>query len=609
MVLPPTPCGPPSPPAPWGGRWRHTQKVIFITATSSSLDLARAWHRAGYSVLPVIDGEPAIGSDWRREAITANEKQLITWWAKMPSASVGVVTGNWVQLTVSITKATTRWDKEKEQEVAVPATHDYSLHDLYATAGPDGVVTLCDGPGPDEDTGCLAVVPARIDKHQALYGDGAWVIVESEPPARSELPDMATSLVAWACNGEPPAIPDAWDRPLELWEPWLAEKVSQAKAHGIYGNNLDSFITNMLSDYACIFADLIEQAGEVEAVKQRALNPVVVPDVFSDLSDINDLPPLYFLIEGVWPAGSYGVIGGSEKSFKSFFASYVALCVASGKALFGEYPIGRTGPVVIFTGETDVNFAKRRLLRLAKGMGITAQELEKLPIRITGEQAKVGSAEFTQLLYRELSRKPAPVLVIIDPWYVYHQPGSEGQSIYVEGPMLQSVSSVVSAAGSALMIVHHFTKQASGLDLANLTQAGFREWADSWLLMEAKPNFEAGLVKVKMRSGTRQADIEHNWSVELHLDKQVGPVEYVGELTWRLADGAEDVAREAILNIIRDHPREMTKTEILAGVPGRKTNSEQAWAQLSDDGIIRSVPVERSNARGQSRKADVWELV
>ena len=62
-------------------------------------------------------------------------------------------------------------------------------------------------------------------------------------------------------------------------------------------------------------------------------------------------PQTQRLIEGLWSDQAVGILGGEPKCCKSFLALDIAVSVASGTACLRQFPVRRTGPVLLFPAE------------------------------------------------------------------------------------------------------------------------------------------------------------------------------------------------------------------------------------------------------------------
>src|SRR5258708_9675741 len=76
-------------------------------------------------------------------------------------------------------------------------------------------------------------------------------------------------------------------------------------------------------------------------------------------------PQTQWLIEGLWSEQAVGILGGEPKCCKSFLALDVALSVASGAACLRQFPVRRSGPVLLFPAEDSLAVVRQRLEGIA----------------------------------------------------------------------------------------------------------------------------------------------------------------------------------------------------------------------------------------------------
>ena len=94
-----------------------------------------------------------------------------------------------------------------------------------------------------------------------------------------------------------------------------------------------------------------------------------------------------------------------------------------------------------------------------------------------------------------------PVLVQLDPLYVYFGDDREAGNVFDTGPAAHDTPRP--HPGRALQVAHHFTKAAARrLTLASLTQAGMREAVDHWLLISVDEH-DLDRAALRARHGTR----------------------------------------------------------------------------------------------------------
>jgi hypothetical protein len=86
-----------------------------------------------------------------------------------------------------------------------------------------------------------------------------------------------------------------------------------------------------------------------------------------------------WLVEGLWSDQAVGILGGEPKCCKSFLALEVALSVASGAACLRQFPVRRTGKVLLFPAEDSLAVVRQRL----EGIAAAAQVgFDSLPVEV-----------------------------------------------------------------------------------------------------------------------------------------------------------------------------------------------------------------------------------
>lgn len=259
-----------------------------------------------------------------------------------------------------------------------------------------------------------------------------------------------------------------------------------------------------------------------------------------------------FLIDGWWRAGSFGVVGGPEKTLKSFIMQATAWSVLSGDPLWGRLEVLHTGRVVVFVGEGSRQDWELSVRKIAQAHGRDDAEIRRLAdgLFITDKVAPLESRRFEQV-YNNALAEMAPALVIVDPTYPFMS-GVDNQAgnLYRVGPLLQRhLSAPAVEAGAALQVGHHARKDIGDeMTLADLTQAGFREWAASWVLTwhRSPPFLAAGAFDLGLKVGGR------GWTTqEASLSISMGPWDsqlrrFLGPISWGLHRPGDLVAPDEL---------------------------------------------------------------
>lgn len=304
--------------------------------------------------------------------------------------------------------------------------------------------------------------------------------------------------------------------------------------------------------------------------------------------------PMRWLIRGIWPERSAGVLAGDKKSLKTWNLQALALAVASGRALFDKYHVTSPGPVLYLSGEGGLSTFANRHQVLAERYGIT-DRLSDLKFGADFGVGTLGEAEFTDAVKRHLDELQ-PKLVILDPLYAYHPRDVEVQNVYARGPMLAGLRELIGGE-SALIVGDHFNKTAGkGLDLDNIAQAGMGQWADSWILQKHReiPNLDGGKFWLEVQTGSRRGGGKHleiDWALERD-NRDPDAITWSG-VDWesrsagaKSAGGMTDGTVEAILQVVADHPYELTESAVLKEVGGKRDKAREVFAGLKANGGV-----------------------
>lgn len=306
----------------------------------------------------------------------------------------------------------------------------------------------------------------------------------------------------------------------------------------------------------------------------------------------NGLTDLEWNIRGVTIRPTYGQIAGELKTLKTYIATMLMVSQASGVPLFGRFDVDHSGHVLAYIGEGGRQPFTRRLVRVTEAMGV---DIDNMPMTLSFDVSPFGSLRFEESLERDLE-KDQPELVMIDPLYAFHGTKVDASQLHQEGALLSALSATCGEAGASLLIANHFNQTGTGKGLKRITQAGSGEWVDSWILTAHRedPDVGAGLFRLAIDIGSRQWG-GTSWDLDLNigrLDPNTGT--HDGAIEWDIrpaaaTDKAADRTAQlepVILRILRDHPFELTETQVLEKVGGKAQTARQAWAQLVDDGTI-----------------------
>ncbi|MCX2714230.1 AAA family ATPase [Mycolicibacterium sp. J2] len=311
--------------------------------------------------------------------------------------------------------------------------------------------------------------------------------------------------------------------------------------------------------------------------------------------------PMRWLVRGVWPQRSAGVLAGEKKTFKTWNLQALALAVASGVPFLGQFDVPTPGPVLYLCGEGGRDGFANRHQVIAKRYGIGPDDLADLSMVAEFDTDELTSAELRDGIARHLDRLQ-PVLVILDPLYAYHPASVEAANLYARGPMLAALRELIEP-GAALIIGDHFKKGAGdGLDLDHISMAGVGQWADTWALQRHRtpPDLATNDYRIEVEFSTRRGG-GHRWNIDWHLDRDPNPdLVAWSDARWAVSapqngsNGSRSDIEIAILAEIGRRPWALTRSTLHAAVGGRKQTVLDAVKRLLDGREL----AERAPAKG-----------
>ena len=194
-------------------------------------------------------------------------------------------------------------------------------------------------------------------------------------------------------------------------------------------------------------------------------------------------PQTQWLIDGLWSEQAVGILGGEPKCCKSFLALDVAVSVASGAACLRQFPVRRTGPVLLFPAEDSLAIVRQRLEGIACAAHVG---FEALPVEvITAPALRLDTPTDRQRLL-ETVQQLRPLLLILDPLIRLHRVDENDASQI--GALLSYLRELQRQFQLAVMLVHHARKdsQASRPGQALRGSSELHGWGDSNLYMRRK---------------------------------------------------------------------------------------------------------------------------
>ena len=194
-------------------------------------------------------------------------------------------------------------------------------------------------------------------------------------------------------------------------------------------------------------------------------------------------PQTQWLVEELWTDQAVGILGGEPKCCKSFLALDVAVSVASGAACLRQFPVRRSGPVLLFPAEDSLAVVRQRL----EGIAAAAQvPFGSLPVQvITAPSLRLDTEPDRQRLSRTVQEQ-RPRLLILDPLIRLHRV-DENDATQI-ATLLSFLRQLQRQFQLAVMLVHHARKDShsSRPGQALRGSSELHGWGDSNLYMRRK---------------------------------------------------------------------------------------------------------------------------
>jgi hypothetical protein len=194
-------------------------------------------------------------------------------------------------------------------------------------------------------------------------------------------------------------------------------------------------------------------------------------------------PQTQWLVQDLWTEQAVGILGGEPKCCKSFLALDVAVSVASGAACLRQFPVRRSGPVLLFPAEDSLAVVRQRL----EGIAAAAQvPFGSLPVQVITAPTLRLDMPADRLRLSDTVQQLRPILLILDPLIRLHRV-DENDATQIAA-LLSYLRELQRQFQLAVMLVHHARKDshASRPGQALRGSSELHGWGDSNLYMRRK---------------------------------------------------------------------------------------------------------------------------
>ena len=587
------------------------------------LESALGLWQSGFSVIPVQPGSKRPLVSWMEyQNRRPTEEEIRQWWQQHPNANIGIVTGKISGIVVIDLDL----DKDGGNESGA-GIYEQAPTDLIVKTGRGGYHLYYRYP---ED---VDHIPNRVGLLPGVdvRADGGYVV--APPSAHS-----SGRLYEWVRRGEPGKLPPHLVGLLTSHVPmerdgeessskWLSDLLA-----GV-GEGQRNDACARLCGYLIgkdIPKDVVlavvrqwneknhpplpdhEVAATVESVYKTARRRSTVPQSqpqdggtgqasTSPFSVVNvreymahhGSNQVSWLVQDWLPEATIGFVVAPPGSFKTWLAFDMAVSVATGTPFLGEYPVQRTGPVLVIQQEDfHGDIAQRLAVILQSRLDLRAEVVEdnqfevkappEIPIYIHPDRnlrfADQVVMDALELRIRELR----PALVILDPLY---------SAAMTDDYMTKSAEQMLRLKimrdryGCSFLVAHHTTKHADNMERSRL-------WGSQFLNALLETGWQ---VKRSENDGTiivrRHFKVAKNPAgdvrVEFDIETDNSPYHYHAKvLTGTEAVENGTGLNSKILDLLSESKQPMSINEIANALGVHRSTISRRMKALRQDSVV-----------------------
>lgn len=347
-------------------------------------------------------------------------------------------------------------------------------------------------------------------------------------------------------------------------------------------------------------------------VKVRMMPPPVLPTPAEDrIKDqmwaipfdtfvSTKMEPPTWLIDQIWQKGTYGMIAGEPKTYKSVQATDMALSVASGRPYLGQFKVNHPGPVLYIQEENNAQTVQDRVVKTAFAKGLMTSTpgglamADDIPLYFCNNYGvnltEIESRDLVEATIKQIK----PVMVILDPLYMMFGSVDENSAKEV-GEVLRWLTYLRNQYGIAIVICHHYNKGGTNARGGQRVRgsSAFHAWVESAMYIKATTELYTVKIEREFRA--------YPTSEELVMKVDMGEP---GDLHYKIVlsnDAEEPTTREhhieSILNTLSGGPR--TATDLKELVKLSRRDLMDLLKELTEIGMVHREEVNGEGGRGR----------
>lgn len=307
-----------------------------------------------------------------------------------------------------------------------------------------------------------------------------------------------------------------------------------------------------------------------------------------------------WLVQDWLPEATIGFVVAPPGSFKTWLTFDMAVSVATGTPFLGEYPVQRTGPVLIIQQEDfHGDIAQRLAIILQSRLGLRAEATEddrfevgvppEIPIYIHPDRnlrfADQVVMDALELQIRELR----PALVVLDPLY---------SAAMTDDYMTKSAEQMLRLKimrdryGCSFLVAHHTTKYADNMERSRLWGSQFlNALLETGWQVKRSENGSSIIVRRHFKVAKNPAE---DVRVEFDIDADNPPYRYMANIftgTETVENGTD--LNSKILDLLSNSEKPMTINEIADALGVHRSTISRRMKALEQDSMVQKDPDRR----------------
>lgn len=481
---------------------------------NENLIAALQYHDAGFSVIPVAFRDKKPLANWQQYQKERASKEQLEHWFKNPEINIGVVTGAISGVVVVDVDTMEKIDKSLPP-TATTRTGRGGWHYFYKHPGKPVKTLAGIIPGVDiRGDGGYVVMPPSIHPNGNSY---EWVIrpedglaelpqwVFEEKPAQPTSGELVlngtrnstATKIAGKLLGRGTLPPELMVFAWEAMKKWNEEKCDPPLEEKELRRTFDS-----------IFGREVKKRSENE--EPREIKAMLLSELLA-----MEFPTPQWLVDKLIPHEAVTIISGAPASYKTFITIEIALKVASGEKVFGEFQTSQC-PVLIVDEENNPRVLQERAKLLSKNQDAPIYIASKSGF-LLGEKSVQGVVDF--------AKSKNVGLVIFDSFICIHD---ADENVASDMRNVMRHLKEIANNGIAVIVIHHHRKK--GKDRSNASQdirgsSDIVAQVDCHLAVDRKPgNATVTIQQSKLREAPEMA----TFTVKFQSDGTVGSFEYAG---------------------------------------------------------------------------------